>query len=58
MKLLKPTHEYSGEIMEYKHAFLQSGEQPHGSSSLQNFDSLDEWFEKSEYTRTWGKLKS
>ncbi len=21
-------------------------EQPHGSSSLQNFDSLDEWFEK------------
>ena len=21
MKLLKPTHEYSGEIMEYKHAF-------------------------------------
>ncbi len=28
--------------------FLHSGEQPHGSSSLQNFDSLDEWFEKSE----------
>ncbi|PFL17234.1 GNAT family N-acetyltransferase [Bacillus cereus] len=46
MKLLKPIHEYSGEVMAYRHAFLQSGEQPHGSSSLQNFDSLDEWFEK------------
>ncbi|EJQ10065.1 GNAT family acetyltransferase [Bacillus cereus] len=46
MKLLKPIHEYSGKIMAYRHAFLQSGEQPHGSSSLQNFDSLDEWFEK------------
>ncbi|TKI94747.1 GNAT family acetyltransferase, partial [Bacillus wiedmannii] len=46
MKLLRPIHEYSGEITAYRHAFLQSGEQPHGSSSLQNFDSLDEWFEK------------
>ncbi|PEX87280.1 GNAT family N-acetyltransferase [Bacillus cereus] len=46
MKLLKPIHEYSGEIMEYQQAFLDAGEQPHGSSSLQNFDSLDEWFEK------------
>ncbi|MBW3493453.1 GNAT family N-acetyltransferase [Bacillus sp. FDAARGOS_1420] len=46
MKLLKPIQEYSGEIIAYRHAFLQSGEQPHGSSSLQNFDSLDEWFEK------------
>ncbi|PFI22947.1 GNAT family N-acetyltransferase [Bacillus cereus] len=46
MKLLKPIHEYSGEIMEYQQAFLDTGEQPHGSSSLQNFDSLDEWFEK------------
>ncbi|WP_439019942.1 GNAT family N-acetyltransferase [Bacillus thuringiensis] len=46
MKLLKPMHEYSEQIMGYREAFLQSGEQPHGSSSLQNFDSLDEWFEK------------
>ncbi len=46
MKLLKPTHEYSEHITAYRHAFLHSGEQPHGSSSLQNFDSLDEWFEK------------
>ncbi|EJQ52486.1 hypothetical protein IEQ_01529 [Bacillus cereus BAG6X1-2] len=46
MKLLKPTYEYSEQIIEYRQAFLQSGEQPHGSSSLQNFDSLDEWFEK------------
>ncbi|PRT13584.1 GNAT family acetyltransferase [Bacillus thuringiensis] len=46
MKLLKPTHEYSEHITAYRHAFLHLGEQPHGSSSLQNFDSLDEWFEK------------
>ncbi|ABY42931.1 GNAT family N-acetyltransferase [Bacillus mycoides] len=46
MKLLKPTYEYSEQIMEYRQAFLHAGEQPHGSSSLQNFDSLDEWFEK------------
>ncbi|PQZ59357.1 GNAT family N-acetyltransferase [Bacillus sp. MYb209] len=46
MKLLKPIHKYSGEIMEYREAFLHAEEQPHGSSSLQNFDSLDEWFAK------------
>ncbi|MED1509677.1 GNAT family N-acetyltransferase [Bacillus proteolyticus] len=46
MKLLKPTYEYSEQIMEYRRAFLNSGEEPHGSCSLQNFDSLDEWFEK------------
>lgn len=46
MKLLKPTHEYSEQIIEYREAFLHAGEQPHGSSSLQNFDSLAEWFEK------------
>ncbi|MGE1038929.1 GNAT family N-acetyltransferase [Bacillus wiedmannii] len=46
MKLLKPTNEYSELIMEYREAFLHVDEQPHGSSSLQNFDSLDKWFEK------------
>ncbi|PEQ48384.1 GNAT family N-acetyltransferase [Bacillus cereus] len=46
MKLLKPTYEFSEQIMEYREAFLHADEQPHGSSSLQNFDSLDEWFEK------------
>ncbi|MED0874291.1 GNAT family N-acetyltransferase [Bacillus mobilis] len=46
MKLLKPTHEYSEQIIEYREAFLRTDEQPHGSSSLQNFDTLDEWFEK------------
>ncbi|QIW20629.1 GNAT family N-acetyltransferase [Bacillus thuringiensis] len=46
MKLLKPTNEYSEQIMEYREAFLYADEQPHGSSSLQNFDSLHEWFEK------------
>ncbi|MDR4248262.1 GNAT family acetyltransferase, partial [Bacillus thuringiensis] len=45
-KLLKPSHEYSERITAYRQAFLHSWEQPHGSSSLQNFDSLDEWFEK------------
>ncbi|MCC2379060.1 GNAT family N-acetyltransferase [Bacillus wiedmannii] len=46
MKLLKPTNEYSEQIMEYREAFLHADEQPHGSSSLQNFAALDEWFEK------------
>ncbi|MED1113360.1 GNAT family N-acetyltransferase [Bacillus paramycoides] len=46
MKLLKPKYEYSEQIMEYRQAFSNSGEQLHGSSSLQNFDSFDEWFEK------------
>ncbi|MGE7884627.1 GNAT family N-acetyltransferase [Bacillus sp. NPDC094077] len=46
MKLLKPTREYSEQIIEYQQAFSHEGEQPHGSSSLQNFDSLDEWFVK------------
>ncbi|WP_242243323.1 GNAT family N-acetyltransferase [Bacillus cereus group sp. BfR-BA-01309] len=46
MKLLKPTNEYSELIMEYREAFLHADEQPHGSSSLQNFAALDEWFEK------------
>ena len=45
MKLLKPIHEYSEHITAYRQAFYTQ-EQPHGSSSLQNFDSLDEWFEK------------
>ncbi|MGD6892241.1 GNAT family N-acetyltransferase [Bacillus mobilis] len=46
MKLLKPTNEFSEQIMEYREVFLHTDEQPHGSSSLQNFDSLDKWFEK------------
>ncbi|KFM98971.1 GNAT family N-acetyltransferase [Bacillus clarus] len=46
MKLVKPTHEYSEQIMEYRQAFLNASEQPHGSCSLQHFDSIDEWFEK------------
>ncbi|GAB6434092.1 MULTISPECIES: GNAT family N-acetyltransferase [Bacillus] len=58
MKLLKPMHEYSGEIIAYRQAFLHSGEQPHGSSSLQNFDSLDEWFEKVSRQELGGNLLS
>ncbi|MEI4649233.1 GNAT family N-acetyltransferase [Bacillus cereus] len=46
MKLLKPIHEFSEQIIEYRDAFLHTDEQPHGSSSLQNYDFLDEWFEK------------
>ncbi|PHF61618.1 GNAT family N-acetyltransferase [Bacillus wiedmannii] len=46
MKLLKPTNEYSEQIIEYREAFLHTDEKSHGSSSLQNFDSLDKWFEK------------
>ena len=46
MKLLKPMHEYSEQIMEYREAFLHADEQPHGSSSLQNFDVLGGWLEK------------
>ncbi|HDR4421703.1 TPA: GNAT family N-acetyltransferase [Bacillus cereus] len=46
MKLVKPTNVFSEQIMEYREAFLHAEEQPHGICSLQNFDSLDEWFEK------------
>ncbi|MED1043936.1 GNAT family N-acetyltransferase [Bacillus mycoides] len=57
MKLLKPTYEYSEQIMEYRQAFLHSGEEPHGSCSLQNFDSIGEWFEKVS-TQEGGDLPS
>ncbi|PFB27744.1 GNAT family N-acetyltransferase [Bacillus cereus] len=57
MKLLRPIHEYSGGITAYRHVFLQSGEQPYGSSSLQNFDSLDEWFEKVSKQEVGGNLQ-
>ncbi|MED1010630.1 GNAT family N-acetyltransferase [Bacillus mycoides] len=57
MKLLKPTYEYSEQIMEYRQAFLHSGEEPHGSCSLQNFDSIGEWFEKVS-TQEGGNLPS
>ncbi|MDM5152619.1 GNAT family N-acetyltransferase [Bacillus sp. DX1.1] len=46
MKLVKPTHQHSKQIMAYRQAFLNSREQPHGSCSLQQFDSFDEWLEK------------
>ena len=54
MKLLKPIHEFSEQIIEYREAFY-TDEQPHGSSSLQNFDSLDEWFEKVSIYKNWEK---
>ena len=57
MKLLKPTYEFSEQIMEYREAFLHVDEQPHGSSSLQNFDSLDEWFEKVSIQELGGNLQ-
>ena len=57
MKLLKPTYEYSKQITEYRDAFLHADEQPHGSSSLQNFDSLDEWFEKVNIQEVGEKLQ-
>ena len=57
MKLLKPTHEYSGEIMEYKHAFYNQ-ENNHMAVVLYKILILSMNGLKSEYTRTWGKLKS
>ncbi|PEI91227.1 GNAT family N-acetyltransferase [Bacillus pseudomycoides] len=46
MQLVKPTHQYSKQIMAYRQAFLDAREQPHGSCSLQQFDSFGEWLEK------------
>ena len=57
MKLLKPTYEYSKQITEYRDAFLHADEQPYGSSSIQNFDSLDEWFEKVNIQEVGEKLQ-
>lgn len=46
MKLVKPTYQHSEQIMAYRQVFLNSREQPHGSCSLQHFDSIDEWLKK------------
>ncbi|WP_331280384.1 GNAT family N-acetyltransferase [Bacillus sp. UNC322MFChir4.1] len=46
MKLVKPAHQHSEQIMAYREAFLISREQPYGSCSLQHFDTIDEWLEK------------
>ena len=51
MKLLKPTHEYSGEIMEYKHAFYNQ-ENNHMAVVLYKILILSMIGLKSEYTRT------
>ncbi|WP_433742305.1 GNAT family N-acetyltransferase [Falsibacillus pallidus] len=48
MELLRPNHLLKEQIMDYRKAFLQSGEQPYGGSSLQYFGDFDEWLEKVE----------
>ena len=46
MKLVKPTHQYSEQVIAYRKAFLDKGELPYGGSSLQNFDDFNTWFTK------------
>ncbi|WP_313771961.1 GNAT family N-acetyltransferase [Bacillus bingmayongensis] len=46
MQLVKPTYQHSKQIMAYRQTFLNSREQPHGSCSLQHFDSINKWLEK------------
>ncbi|HWJ78448.1 MAG TPA: GNAT family N-acetyltransferase [Niallia sp.] len=46
MKLVKPTHQYSEQVIAYREAFLNRGELPYGGSSLQNFDDFNKWLTK------------
>ena len=46
MKLVRPTQQYSEQIMAYRTTFINLGEQPYGGSSLQNFDDFNKWLNK------------
>nr|WP_114744833.1 GNAT family N-acetyltransferase [Falsibacillus pallidus] len=48
VELVRPNQRFKEQIMDYRKAFLLSGEQPYGGSSLQNFDDFDEWLKKVE----------
>ncbi|MGE8203910.1 GNAT family N-acetyltransferase [Heyndrickxia sp. NPDC080065] len=56
MKLVKPTLQYREQIMAYRQAFINIREQPHGSCSLQHFDSFDKWLEKVKIQETGENL--
>ena len=43
MLLTEPTMEYARQIMEYRRAFLDSGESMDGTSSLRRFDDPGDW---------------
>lgn len=48
VKLVKPTVDYKEQIINYRESFLKNKEIIHGSSSLDNFSDLNEWFKKLE----------
>ncbi len=48
VKLVKPTISYSEQIIKYREIFLKNREMIHGSSSLDNYSDLTEWFKKLE----------
>ena len=53
VRLVKPTIDYKEQINNYKESFLKNKEIIHGSSSLDNFSDLNEWFKKQNDAKEW-----
>ena len=45
-KLVKPNIKYLEQIKEYQESFIKNKEFIHGSSSLDNYTNIEEWFQK------------
>ena len=45
LKLLRPTREYEGQVMDYRRAMLSSGDSFDGCAGLEDVDSFDEWID-------------
>lgn len=45
LKLVAPTMEYKDQVMEYRMAFLENGDQLHGTARLEEVDTYEEWLE-------------
>lgn len=56
--LIKPTREYSDQIMSYRQEFLDNNDSMDGTSSLRKFDHSEDWFDwvlKNESLETCAK---
>jgi len=45
LKLVEPTLEYKEQVMEYREAFLENGDQLHGTARLEEVTKYEEWLE-------------
>ena len=48
LKLVKPTHDYKKQVLEYKKEFEKYNESMDGTAGLANASSFEEWFEACE----------